>query len=121
MEKNENIVRYTAAELREMRARGQSQTNWAYVDSLTEDELEASIDWGEEGVPDPDSIRAGIPGPGEHINMLIDDDIVTWFRAEVAGTGLGFKTRMNDALREYMEARRQQPTAVEAGSAHRAG
>ncbi|MDQ3693333.1 MAG: BrnA antitoxin family protein [Chloroflexota bacterium] len=114
-------MRYTAAELREMRARGQSQTNWAYIDSLTEAELEASIDWEEEGTPDPDSLRAGIPGPGERINILIDDDIVTWFRAEGAGTGLGFKTRMNDALREYMEARQERPEPVEVGTERRSG
>ncbi|MDQ3693331.1 MAG: BrnA antitoxin family protein [Chloroflexota bacterium] len=121
MQKNEHIVRYTAAELDEIRARGEDLTDWAYVDSLTDEQIEASIDREEEGEPDWDNTRAGIPGPQQRVSMMVDDDIVAWFRTEVAGTGLGFKTRMNDALREYMEARRQPPAPVEAGSARRTG
>ncbi|MDQ3693329.1 MAG: BrnA antitoxin family protein [Chloroflexota bacterium] len=120
MQKNENIVRYTAAELDELLARGEDETNWARVDALTEAELEASIDWEEEGEPDWDSTRAGLPGPHQRLTILIDDDIIAWFRAE-AGTGLGFKTRMNDALREYMEARRQQPAPATTGSGRHSG
>ncbi len=121
MQKNEPIVRYTAAELDEMLARGEDQTDWAYVSSLTEDELEASIDPAEEGEPDWDNTQAGIPGPQQRVSLLVDDAVVAWFRAEVAGTGLGFKTRMNEVLREYMEARREPAEPVEAGSARRAG
>jgi uncharacterized protein (DUF4415 family) len=121
MQKNENIVRYTAAEIDEMLARGEDQTNWAYVDSLTDEQIEASIDREEEGEPDWDSARAGIPGPSERVTMQIDEDIVAWFRTAVKGTGLGFKTLMNEALREYMEARREQSAPVETGSARRAG
>lgn len=47
--KKENIVRYTAEELAEMRARGESRTDWAKVDAMTEEELEAAI------ASDPDS------------------------------------------------------------------
>ena len=121
MQTEENIVSYTMDEVKAMNARGESQSNWAYVDALTDEELEASIDWEEEGVPDYDSARPDIPGPHQRLTILIDDDIVAWFRAEVAGTGLGFKTRMNDVLREHMAARQERPEPVEAGTDRRAG
>ena len=50
MQNGERIVRYTADELDEMLRRGESQTDWARVDAMTEEELEASIDHEEEGV-----------------------------------------------------------------------
>jgi hypothetical protein len=37
------IVRYTEDELAKMRARGESQTNWEKLDTLTEEELEEAI------------------------------------------------------------------------------
>ena len=49
MAKSERIVRHTAAELEAMRRRGEGQTNHAYLDALTEEELEASIDYEDEG------------------------------------------------------------------------
>ncbi|MBA2519987.1 MAG: BrnA antitoxin family protein [Chloroflexia bacterium] len=121
MQTEENIVSYTMDEVKAMNARGESQSNWAYVDALTDEELEASIDWEEEGVPDYDSARPDIPGPHQRLAMLIDDDIIAWFRAEVAGTGLGFKTRMNEVLREYMENRREASRPATTGAARRAG
>ncbi len=121
MRNEENIVRYTMDELRSMRARGESQTDWAYIDALTDEALEASIDWDDEGEFDPDSARAGIPGPQEHVSLWVDDDIVAWFRTAVEGTGLGYKTRMNEVLREYMEARREHPAPVETVAAQRPG
>jgi hypothetical protein len=43
MKKDGNIVSYTVAELEAMRARGESRTDWARVDAMTEEELEAAI------------------------------------------------------------------------------
>lgn len=63
MQENERIVRYTADELDEMLRRGESQTDWARVDAMTVEELEASIDHDEEGEIDWSTIQAGIPGP----------------------------------------------------------
>jgi uncharacterized protein (DUF4415 family) len=121
MENDENTVSYTAAELDEMLARGEDKTNWDRLRSMTEEELEASIDWEEEGEWDLDSARGDIPGPQQQIIFWVDEDIVAWFRSEVEGTGLGYKTRMNEVLREYMEGRQKRPESVEAGSARRAG
>jgi hypothetical protein len=45
LQQSEHIVSYTAEELRAMRERGEiHQPDWAYVDALIEEELEASID-----------------------------------------------------------------------------
>ncbi|MDQ3693335.1 MAG: BrnA antitoxin family protein [Chloroflexota bacterium] len=121
MENEENIVSYTMDELQAMNARGEGKTNWDRPRTMTDEELEATIDWEEEGEWDLDSARPDIPGPHQRLTMLIDDDIIAWFRTEVEGTGLGFKTRMNDALREYMETRQERLEPVEAGADRRAG
>jgi hypothetical protein len=47
--KDGSIVSYTVEQLERMRARGESRTDWARVDAMTEAELEAAIasdpDW----------------------------------------------------------------------------
>jgi hypothetical protein len=63
MQKQEHTVRYTADELDERLRRGESQTDWARVDAMTEEELEPSIDKDEEGEFDWSTVRVGIPQP----------------------------------------------------------
>jgi uncharacterized protein (DUF4415 family) len=104
MQKQEHIVRYTAEELDEMRRRGEDLTDWARVDALTEEELEASIDHEEEGEFDLSNARVGIPGPMRQLTVWLDTDVIDWFEAQ----GAGYKTRMNAVLRDYVEAQKQQ-------------
>ena len=52
MAKSEHMVSYTAEELEDMRRQGETYTDWAKVDALTEEVLEASIDFEEEGEAD---------------------------------------------------------------------
>lgn len=52
MANEENIKRYTLEEIRAMRERGEDQTDWAKVDTMTEEDIEAAI------ASDPD--EAGI-------------------------------------------------------------
>jgi uncharacterized protein (DUF4415 family) len=100
MLKSENIVRYTDEELREKRRREGTQTDWARVDALTEEELEASIDYEEEGYPIWETARA-IPDPRkQQITLRLDGDVIEWFKSQ----GPGYQTRMNAALRSYMLA-----------------
>jgi len=54
MKRRGDAVRYTAEEIDEMRARGESRTDWAAVKAMTEDELEASI------AADPDDVHEPI-------------------------------------------------------------
>ena len=92
MTRKGDIVRYTAEELAAMRQRGESRTDWAKVDAMTEEELEASI------AADPDDIQEqidwtkvikGLPPLKKHINIRVDSDVLDWFRA----TGKGYQTR----------------------------
>jgi uncharacterized protein (DUF4415 family) len=98
-------VRYTAEELEEMRRRGEDRTDWAKVDAMTEEELEASI------AADPDDVRGepdwttlikGLPPMKKHINIRVDTDVLDWFKA----TGRGYQTRINNVLRAYVESRK---------------
>lgn len=102
MQKSGNIVRYTADELASM----ESETDWARVDAMTEEELQAAIasDPDEAGwVTDWSTAMAGIPGPKEQITLRIDGDIVEWFK----DTGKGYQTRINTVLRRYVEAQKR--------------
>ncbi len=103
MRKQEHIVRYTADELDEMLRRGESQTDWARVDAMTEEELEASIDREEEGEIDWSTIQVGIPGPKQQLTVRFDRDVIEWFKAQ----GAGYQARMNAVLRSYVEAQKR--------------
>jgi len=49
------------------------------------------------------------PLPGKtRITIRIDNDILDWFREEVTASGGGnYQTRINHALREYLETRQE--------------
>jgi uncharacterized protein (DUF4415 family) len=106
MEKKNDTVRFSAEQLETMRQRGESGTDWARVDAMTETELEASIAADPDDVHDtPDWSQAvlGLPPRKEHINIRIDADVLAWFKR----TGRGYQTRMNNVLRAFVESRRQ--------------
>ncbi|CAN5785529.1 BrnA antitoxin family protein [soil metagenome] len=102
MSNKERIVRYTGEEIDEMIKRGESKTDWARVDALTEEELEASSDLEEEGEFDWDNVHVGIPPAKKQLTVRFDEDVIAWFRAQ----GAGYQTRMNQVLRSYVEAQR---------------
>jgi uncharacterized protein (DUF4415 family) len=99
--KSATITTTTLEEAKARIARGESRTNWERVDALTEEELEASIDYEEEGYPIPGTTRA-IPDPRkQQITLRLDRDVIEWFK----GQGPGYQTRMNAVLRSYMLAK----------------
>lgn len=104
MQKSERIVRYTEQELDDMLARGEDRTDWARVDAMTEEELEASIDKEEEGEIDWSSLQVGFPGPKKQLTVRLDADIIEWFKAQ----GAGYQTRMNAVLRSYVDAKKRE-------------
>jgi hypothetical protein len=57
MGKEGRIIRTTLEEAKARIARGEGRINWARVDALTEEELEASIDYEEDGYPIPGTTR----------------------------------------------------------------
>jgi uncharacterized protein (DUF4415 family) len=105
---DKNIKRYSADELRAMRARGESQSDWARVDVLTEAELETSIatdpdwkdvqaDWYKDAIP-------VMPSPKKLLSLRLDPEVVDWFRAQ----GPRYQTRMNAVLLAYVRARQRE-------------
>ena len=100
MRRDGNIVRYSAEELDNIVAKGEGQTNWAAVDALTDEELEASIDHEDEGEFDWDNVIIGIPLPKRQITLRLDGDIIDAFKAQ----GSGYQTRINNVLRSYVNA-----------------
>ncbi len=108
MQNNDTTVRYTAEELDEMRRRGEGRTDYAYLDALTEEELEASIDKDEEGEIDWSTVQVGIPGPKQQLTVRFDADVVEWFKAQ----GAGYQTRMNAVLRSFVEAQKERTTTT---------
>jgi uncharacterized protein (DUF4415 family) len=108
MQKSGNIVSYTAEELRAMRERGEvHEPDWAYIDSLTEEELEASIDIEEEGAFDLDNAVVGVPMPKLQLTVHFDGDIIAWFKEQ----GPGYQTQMNEVLRSYVDAQKRKALA----------
>ncbi len=104
MRKSGTIVSYTIEEIDEMLARGESQTDWAAADAMTEEELETAI------ASDPDEAGweydlslafpglPSIPERKQQITLRIDEDVLDWFKA----TGKGYQTRINAVRRRYM-------------------
>lgn len=108
-QKSERIVRYTAEELRQKRAKGESLTDPTFGDDMTNDELEALI------ATDPDeagwdygwdnyvAFKGLPPLPKRQLTLRLDDDVVAYFKAQ----GRGYQTRMNAVLRAYVEAQQR--------------
>jgi uncharacterized protein (DUF4415 family) len=105
MARKRDTARYSAEELEEKRRSGETCTDWAKFDVMTEEQLEASI------AADPDDVHEeldwtqavrGLPPRKEHINIRIDADVLDWFRR----TGKGYQTRINNVLRAFVESRK---------------
>ena len=97
MENGERIARYTLAELKELRARGESKTDWARLQAMTDDELEASIDWEDEGRFEWGEYYPGPSAATRQVTTIpLDAAIVTWFKA----WGSSERRRMATVLRD---------------------
>jgi uncharacterized protein (DUF4415 family) len=85
-----------------MRSRSEDLTDWERVRSLTDEEIEAAIDYEDEGVFDWDNIIVGMPLPKRQITLRLDGDIIDTFKAQ----GPGYQTRINNVLRGYVNSLR---------------
>ncbi len=109
MAKKERIVRYSAAEVAAMIARGESKTDWARVKAMPQEEVERLAD--EEDGPLPEGwestiVMHGLPPRKRDVHIRLDADVLDWFRAH----GRGYQTRINAVLRAFVEARRRAET-----------
>lgn len=103
MTNDEKIVRYSVTELRAMRERGESQTDWDRVRAKTEEELERDIasdpDWAEIPHDWRKSAELIMPAPKQLLSLRLDQDVVQWFRDQ----GPGYQTRINAVLRAFVQ------------------
>lgn len=103
MSKSEHIVRYSAEEIDGLIARGEDQTDWDRVRTLTPAEIEASVDVEDEGEFDWSKAMPGFPHPKKQLTVRFDGDIIEWFKAQ----GSGYQSRMNAVLRSYVDAKQR--------------
>lgn len=95
--KKENIVRYSATELRAMREAGRTRTDWKAAaqkpapDGRNPDDAMEPVDWATTELP--------LPKRKERTNLRIDADMMEFFRKQ----GKGYQTRINAVLRSYVE------------------
>jgi uncharacterized protein (DUF4415 family) len=87
---------------------GKGQTDWKRVDALTDEDLAQAIEEDTDTFePDPAWLQhAMVLRPGQpkiRVTAYFDQEVVEWFRAQ----GRGYQTRMNAALRAYMEGIRK--------------
>ena len=103
----ENIVSYSIDEIRDRIARGESRTDWARVDAMTDEEIEAQMrddpDWAEFMDVDWSKATLVIPVPKDPISIRLDKDVLDFFKA----TGKGYQTRINAVLRHYMQEKQK--------------
>jgi uncharacterized protein (DUF4415 family) len=95
--KKENIV------TRKWGDRRKGKTDWARVDALTDEEVEASIandpDWAEFKDIDWSDAVLVIPARKKAISIRVDEDVLDYFKSE----GDGYQRRINAVLRSYMQ------------------
>ena len=111
----ENIVRYVAAlgdgthiiEHSDGRLeRRRSQTDWAALDALTDEEIEEAVRNDPDAVPldiDWSDAVLVIPPKKKAISIRVDEDVLDYFRKE----GAGYQRRINAVLRSYMQQKRK--------------
>jgi uncharacterized protein (DUF4415 family) len=99
--------RYSASELARRRARGESRTDLARVRVKTAAQLERDIASDPEFRDIPrdwiESAKAVLPTPKRLISLRLDDEVVQWFKQQ----GPGYQTRINAALRAFMQHARK--------------
>ena len=103
MKKEEHIVSYTAEQLDEAIARGESQTDWQRVTSMTDEEIEqnAITDTDSPQYPYPDDFwqDAELVSPKKQVPISLDRHIVDYFKQQ----GSGYQQRINAVLDAYVK------------------
>jgi uncharacterized protein (DUF4415 family) len=83
--------------------RRKGKTDWARFDTMTDEEVEASIandpDWAEFKDIDWSDAVLVIPAKKKAISIRVDEDVLDFFKRE----GEGYQRRINAVLRSYMQ------------------
>ncbi len=91
--------------------RGKNRTDWDRLRKQQVAEFEPAAD-PDEGEFDDSKARVVVPGRKQAISVRLDTDILEFFKAG----GPGYQTRINAALRMYMNSRPASPAGVPAPS-----
>ena len=96
---SERIIRRSLGERRK------GLTDWAQVDRLTDEEIEADVRADPDAPPLVDTAwfegaTLAVPEAKRAISLRIDTDVLGWFRSQ----GPGYQSRINAVLRQYAEA-----------------
>src|SRR5437016_11541534 len=86
--------------------RQKGKTDWAAVDALTDEEIEAAVRNDPDAVPldfDWSEAVLVIPPKKKAISIRLDEDVLDYFKQE----GAGYQRRMNAVLRSYVEQKRK--------------
>ena len=87
--------------------RRKSETDWARLDAMTDQEIEASIandpDWQEFRDIDWSKAILVLPPKKKAISIRVDEDVLDYFKND----GAGYQRRMNAVLRSYMQQKRK--------------
>lgn len=98
----QHIAKFSADEIRKKAATGESQSDWARVDAMTNADIEAAMrsdtDWADLTDVDWSDATAVFPLPKQAISIRLDQDVIDFFK----GTGKGYQTRINAVLRHFM-------------------
>jgi uncharacterized protein (DUF4415 family) len=95
--KSEHIVSYTEAELKAMRSRGETKSDWAKAATVPlpegsdPDDAMGETDWVTTELP--------MPRRKTHASLRLDADMLDWFKAQ----GRGYQTKINAILRSYFQ------------------
>ena len=85
--------------------RRKSETDWAALDALTDEQIEESIkndpDWSDDW--NWSEAILVIPPKKKAISIRVDEDVLDYFKKE----GAGYQRRMNAVLRSYMQQKRK--------------
>jgi uncharacterized protein (DUF4415 family) len=83
--------------------RRKGKTDWARLDAMTDEEVEASIandpDWAEFKDIDWSDAVLVVPARKKAISIRVDEDVLDYFKSE----GDGYQRRINAVLRSYMQ------------------
>lgn len=101
MEKEDDTKRFSASELSERRARGESRSDLSHVEGAEELESAALLQMEKDGISadwfrDAQAVR---PEPKKLLSLRLDNEIVDWFRSQ----GPGYQTRINAVLKAYIK------------------
>ncbi|HEV7338483.1 MAG TPA: BrnA antitoxin family protein [Bosea sp. (in: a-proteobacteria)] len=85
------------------------KTDWARVDAMTDDDIEAAArsdpDWEDLLDIDWTQVEISRPARKQPISIRLDEDVLNFFKHE----GAGYQKRINAVLRSYMSAAKRRP------------